>query len=70
MLVRTYHLSIKGPARFRLYQILQKVYSQSAKINLVYGLDAYSEVRNHYDETGLDHHEIDSYNNLYHALVP
>ena len=70
MLVRTYHLSIKGPSRFRLYQILQKVYSQSSKINLVYGLDAYSEVRNHYDETGLDHHEIDSYNNLYHALVP
>ena len=70
MLVRTYHLSIKGPARFRLYQILQKVYSQSSKINLVYGLDAYSEVRNHYDEAGLDHHEIDSYNNLYHALVP
>ena len=69
-LVRTYHLSIKGPARFRLYQILQKTYSQSAKVNLVYGLDAYSEVRNHYDETGLDHHEIDSYNNLYHALVP
>lgn len=70
MLVRTYHLSIKGPARFRLYQILQKIYSQSSKINLVYGLDAYSEVRNHYDETGLDHHEIDSYNNLVHVLVP
>lgn len=69
MLVRTYHLSLKGPARFRLYQILQKTYSQSSRINLVYGLDAYSEVRNHYDDTGLDHHEIDSYNNLYHAIV-
>ena len=70
LLVRTYHLSLKGPARFRLYQILQKTYSQSSRINLVYGLDAYSEVRNHYDETGLDHHGIDSYNNLYHAIVP
>lgn len=69
MLVRTYHLSLKGPARFRLYQILQKTYSQSSRINLVYGLDAYSEVRNHYDDTGLDHHEIDSYNNLYKAIV-
>lgn len=70
MLVRTYHLSIKGPARFRMYQILQKTYSQSAKVNLVYGLDAWSEVRNHYDETSLDHHTVDSYNNLIHSLVP
>lgn len=69
-LIRTYHLSIKGPARFRMYQILQKTYSQSAKINLVYGMDSYSEVRNHYDETGLDHHEVESYNNLVKALVP
>lgn len=69
MLVRTYHLSIKGPARFRLYQILQKTYSQSAKINLVYGMDAFSTVRNHYDDIGVDH-AIDSYNNLYHAIVP
>lgn len=69
MLVRTYHLSLKGPARFRLYQILQKTYSQSSRINLVYGLDAYSEVRNHYDDTGLDHHEIDSYNNLVKVIV-
>ena len=69
LLVRTYHLSIKGPARFRLYQILQKTYSQSAKVNLVYGLDSYSEVRNHYDEVGLDHHDIDSYNNLVRAIV-
>lgn len=69
LLVRTYHLSLKGPARFRLYQILQKTYSQSSRINLVYGLDAYSEVRNRYDDTGLDHHEIDSYNNLVKAIV-
>ena len=70
LIMRTYHLSIKGPARFRLFQILQKTYSQSSKINLVYGLDAWSEVRNHYDDSGLDHHDVDSYNNLYHVLVP
>ena len=70
MIIRTYHIRIKGPARFRLFQILQKTYVQSSKINLVYGWDAVSEVRNHYDETGLDRHYLDSYNNLYHALVP
>ena len=70
MIIRTYHLRLKGPARFRLTQILQKTYAQSGKINLVYGLDSWAEVRNHYDDTGADHHRIDSYNNLYHALVP
>ena len=70
MLVRTYHLRLKGACRFRLFQILQKTYSQSSKINLVYGLDAYHELRNHYDDTGLEQHRIDSYNNLRHALVP
>ena len=70
MLVRTYHLKIKGPGRFRLFQILQKTYSQSSKINLVYGFDARTEVRNHYDETGLDRHGISAYNNLREAIVP
>lgn len=70
MIVRTYHMSLKGPARFRLVQILQKTYTKSSKINLVYGLDAYHEVRNHYDETGLEQHRIESYNDLRHAIVP
>lgn len=69
LLVRTYHLSVKGPARFRLYQILQKAYVQSKKVGLVYGLDAYAEVRNHYGDAGA-FDRIDSYNNLYHAIVP
>lgn len=69
MLVRTYHLKIKGPGRFRLFQILQKTYSQSSKINLVYGFDARTEVRNHYDEIGLDRHGISAYNNLVEAIV-
>ena len=68
-LVRTYHLSLKGPARFRLTQILQKTYSQSSKVNLVYGFDAWGQTRDHYDNTGSFDH-IDSYNNLYHAIVP
>lgn len=68
-LVRTYHLSLKGPARFRLTQILQKTYSQSSKINLVYGFDAWGQTRDHYDNTGAFDH-IDSYNNLREAIVP
>ena len=68
-LVRTYHLSLKGPARFRLTQVLQKTYNQSSKINLVYGFDAWGETRDHYDNAGAFDH-IDSYNNLYHAIVP
>ena len=68
-LVRTYHLSLKGPARFRLTQVLQKTYTQSSKINLVYGFDAWGQTRDHYDNTGAFDH-IDSYSNLYHAIVP
>lgn len=69
MLVRNYHLSIKGPARFRLVQILQKTYSQSGKVNLVYGFDAWGQVVDHYGGTGA-YDAIDSYNNLVNAIVP
>lgn len=68
-LVRTYHLSLKGPARFRLTQVLQKTYSQSGKVNLVYGFDAWGQTRDHYDNAGAFDH-IDSYNNLVKAIVP
>ena len=68
-LVRTYHLSLKGPARFRLIQVLQKTYSQSGKVNLVYGFDAWGQTRDHYDNTGAFDH-IDSYNNLIKVIVP
>ena len=69
MLVRNYHLSVRGPARFRLIQILQKTYSQSSKVNLVYGFDAWGQVVDHYSGTGA-YDAIDSYNNLYNAIVP
>ena len=69
LIVRTYHLSVRGPARFRLIQVLQKTFSQSSKINLVYGFDAQATVKSHYDDTGT-FDAIKSYNNLYHALIP
>lgn len=69
LIVRTYHLSVKGCARFRLIQVLQKTFSQSSKINLVYGFDAQATVKSHYDDTGT-FDAIRSYNNLYHALIP
>ena len=69
MLVRNYHLSVRGPARFRLVQILQKTYSQSSKVNLVYGFDAWGQVVDHYGGTGA-FDNIDSYNNLINVIVP
>lgn len=69
LIVRTYHLTVKGPARFRLIQVLQKTYSQSSKVNLVYGFDAHGTVKNHYDDEG-HYDRIDSYNNLREAIVP
>ena len=70
MLVRTYHLSIKGPARFRLFQILQKTYVQSSKVNLVYGLDSMHRLQDSHGNKSLERHYLDSYNNLRKALVP
>ena len=70
MIVRTYHLEMRGPARFRLYQILQKTYSQSSKINLVYGLDAWHDLTDANGHESVMHHDIGSYNDLRAALVP
>lgn len=70
ILVRTYRIKITGSARFRLFQVLQKTYTQSSKINLVYGLDAYSGYTDAHGRSGLDNHGIDSYNNLRRCLVP
>ena len=69
MIVRTYRIRMSGPARFRMFQILQKTYSQSAKIGLVYGLDTWAQVKSPHG-TGLDRHEINSYNNLRDVIIP
>ena len=69
MIVRTYRIRMSGPARFRMFQILQKTYSQSAKIGLVYGLDTWAQVKGPHG-TGLDRHEINDYNNLRDVIIP
>lgn len=65
----TYHVTIKGKARYRLSQVLAKVWQQSYKINLPYGFDDLNEYTDAHGNHGTDNHYIESYNNLERVIL-
>ena len=69
--MRTFNVTMTGVCRFRLYDIIQKVYMQSRKVNLVYGFDDRIAYHGHHGDTVYEvHHYLDNYNNLRRAILP
>lgn len=68
--VETYHIKIKGKARFRLSQVIAKVWQLSNKIGMVYGFDDSSIYEDAHGEHGTENHYIENYNNLRDVLLP
>lgn len=70
-LVESYNIQIVGKARCRLTHFMCKVYPQSNRVGLVYGLDDHSSRKRIHGGNHQDiHHYLDSYNNLKNAIVP
>lgn len=71
-LFRTYHITIVGYADFRLSNIVAKVYTQSRKVNLVYGFDDMQSYMKRHNATANSyiHHYLKNYNNIRDAIVP
>lgn len=69
MYVESFRIRIKGKARFRMSHILMKAYSQSSKINLVYGFDDQVSYKTRAGYNWEIHHYLDDYNNLRQAIV-
>jgi len=65
----TYHVIIRGKAKYRLSQILAKVWSQPYRINLPYGYDDLNEYVEAHGRHGTENHYIDSYNNLERVIL-
>lgn len=69
--VESYNIQIVGKARFRLTHFMCKVYPQSNRVGLVYGLDDHSSRRHIHGGKHQDiHRYIDSYNNLRDVIMP
>lgn len=69
-LFRTYKVTIKGPARFRLTHIIPKTYSESRRIDQVYGFVDHSWYANRDGGVTNVHHALESYNNLREVILP
>jgi len=69
-LVENYHITIKGPARFRLTHIVAKAFTQSNRVGIVYGYDDHDTYRKRNGTWQDMHHYIKDYNNLRRAIVP
>ena len=68
--VEFFRVLIKGNARYRCTHWLARVYSQSKRINNVYGYDEEYWYTNRSGGKSFDHHRIDDYNDLKRAIVP
>lgn len=69
-MVETYRVKIHGNAQFKLTHFIFKAFSQSNKINVVYGFDSHNWHTTHHHGETYQHHEIDNYNNLKACIVP
>ena len=68
-LVETFRIVLVGYVRFRLTHIVEKLYQQSSKVNLVYGFNDHIWYQDAHGDMGLDHHYLDSYNNYREVIV-
>lgn len=62
MLLESYKIVIKGPARFRLTHIMAKTYPKSSRIGMAWGWDDSNQPT--------IHHYLRDYNNLRDCLIP
>lgn len=69
-LFETYKVRIQGKARFRMTHFIAKTYSQSYKIDQVYGFVDHSYYNDRHGGNTDVHHALDSYNNLRNAIIP
>lgn len=68
-LFETYKLRIQGKARFRMTHFIAKLYTQSYKIDQVYGFTDHSYYANRHGGDTNIHHALESYNNLRDAII-
>lgn len=69
-MVETYRVRIVGNAQFRLTHVLFKAFTQSNKIDVVYGFDTHNWHTTHHHGREDQHHTVRDYNNLFRAIVP
>ena len=69
-MVETYRVRIVGNAQFRLTHVLFKAFTQSSKIDVVYGFDSHNWHTTHHHGREDQHHTVRDYNNLFRAIVP
>ena len=70
-MIETYRIRIVGKrCGYRLTHILCKCYTQSKKVNIVYGFDSDNWHTTHHHGQQFQHHRVDNYNNLVKAIVP
>lgn len=69
-LFETYKVRIQGKARFRMTHFIAKTYTQSYKIDQVYGLTDHSYYSDRHGGSTDIHHPLESYNNLRAAIIP
>lgn len=69
-IMRSYSITIKGAARYKLTTIIAKIYLKSKKVNLVYGFDDMISYKNRFGATKFVHRKVDSYNNLKECILP
>lgn len=69
-LFETYKVTIKGKVRFRMTHFIAKLYTQSSRIDQVYGFVDHSYYSDRHGGSTDVHHPLDSYNNLRDAIIP
>lgn len=68
--METHKITITGQASFRLTHMIEKLYTTSNKVGIVYGWDSLHTYTDHHGTQGTVHHCIESYNDYYRVLCP
>ncbi len=68
--VTSFNLRISGNAHFKLTSVFLKEYTNSRKVNLVYGFNSDNSYIKRRGGTSYQHHAVDNYNNLKACILP